>query len=114
MSTDYMVVPSANNSLAAIQGYITFGHAFLEKAEKAFETGDSTTAERCLDSAGQLSTDVVRQVCLLTDAEADTTEPAFTPFEDRQYHVAVLLGLLPRRCLSFDISELQGSWTPTP
>jgi hypothetical protein len=96
MSTDYITVPSANRNLSAIQGYIVFGHAFLEKAEKAFETGDPTTAERCLDSAGELSTDVLIQICCLTDAEADAVEPGMTTLEHRLYKVGVLLGMF--RC----------------
>ena len=93
MDTDYVAGPSANNTVAAIQADIIFGIAFLEIAERAFEAGDPTTAQRCLDSADQLSTDVLRQVCLLTEAEADTVEPAMTTFEQRLSRVTMLLGV---------------------
>jgi hypothetical protein len=97
MDIDYIVVPSANNNLAAIQADIISGIAFLEKAEKAFDAGDLTTAERLLDSAGQLDADVLRQVGLLTEAESDEIAITLAPFENRLYHVAVLLGVLTRR-----------------
>jgi hypothetical protein len=94
MSTDCI---NANKTIPAIQANITSGIAFLEKAEKAFDVGDLTTAERLLDSAGQLDADVLRQVGLLTEAESDEIAKILAPFEERLYHVAVLLGVLPRR-----------------